>query len=149
MGRFEVIQEEGIVKSVENGIAAVFITSQTECEHCEAKLFCSTQNLENKIAQAIDPFGLKPGDKVRIEIEGTNILKYVFFIYGVPLIIFLISIIVGLNIFNELKELYAFILSIISITFYFLIYFVLQKKILLKRKEKYLPKIVFVSSPLE
>lgn len=142
----ELIQEEGYVKKVENGIAIIKIISQTNCDTCEAKIFCSANNEEEKIAYALDPFGVKPGDRVRIEAKGTKVLKFVFFLYGIPLIIFLVSIFIGFVIFKNYTELYSFLLALFLMAIYFSVFFITRKKLIRKNPDKYYPKIIFVSS---
>ena len=138
----EILVEEGIVVSVAEGTAHVAVTQSESCEDCSAKIICKPKSENEKIIKVEDPLGVKPGDKVRIEVEGGALLSASFFLYGVPLILFLVGIFSGMSIFSNYaaKELYSFLFGIGLITVYYIINFL--KKTSSKPK---LPKIVSVN----
>jgi len=140
----ESIIEKGIVLSAADGHAEIALRQTDACEECSAKIFCRpSEKKDTKIIEAADSYGVQPGDEVQIEIAGTDILKASFMLYGMPLILILLGIILGMSIFNgtSLPELLSFLFSIGIMALYF-------SSILLINKIKYtkpkLPHITFV-----
>src|SRR4030066_2580835 len=97
----EVLVEEGVVLSVENGIAEISLTKSDNCEECSARLICKPNKDSSKILKAADPFGVIPGDTVRIEIQGKTLFNASILLYGVPLVLLVIGILLGLSIFSN------------------------------------------------
>lgn len=140
----EELVEEGIVKESNNGIATVIISNSDYCEECTAKLYCKPGNSKERSLIVKDPIGVNPGDKVRVAIKGSEILKISFLIYGIPLILLMIGLIIGMQIFESNKELFSTIISIgLVLCYIFIIFFVDKKR---KNGTRSYPKIVFVST---
>ena len=139
----EELYEEGIVKEAKNGIAIVSIQDSDRCEDCTAKIYCKTGNTDERSLSVRDPYGVQPGDKVRVVINGSRILSASFMLYGIPLILLLAGIFIGSEIFQTNMELYSSLFAMGLVLIYML--FIL----LFRRKEKInsYPEIVFVSSP--
>lgn len=111
----EKIIEKGIVLSASDGIARIMLDESGKCEECSAKLFCKPAgSIDAKILEVEDTYGVKAGDKVDIEVIGSDIFKASVMLYGVPLLIIIAGILTGMNIFNSasLKELYSFLFSL-------------------------------------
>ena len=123
----EELVEEGIVKEVKDGIAVVSIKDSDKCEECSAKVFCKPGNSDSRNLTVRDPFGVHVGDKVRILISGSKILFVSFLIYGIPLILLLIGIIIGTQIFENNKELFSTLLAFGMISIYALASFIYSK----------------------
>ncbi len=138
----EVFFEEGVVVSAENGYADVSVIQNEKCDDCSAKIICKPNKDELNILRVENPIGAKVGDNVQIEIKGLSILKVSFNLYGVPLILLLIGIFLGISIFdgNEFSELYSVFFGIGLIAIYFILIFYHQKNL----KDQILPKIVFI-----
>jgi len=139
----EELYEEGIVKEAKDGIAIISIQDSDRCEDCTAKIYCKTGNTDERSLSVRDPYGVQPGDKVRVVINGSRILSASFMLYGIPLILLLAGIFIGSEIFQTNMELYSSLFAIGLVLIYML--FIL----LFRRKEKInsYPEIVFVSSP--
>lgn len=139
----EEIVEEGIVTETSNGMATIAVINSESCEECSAKIFCNTEkNLKSVTAQ--DPYGVKAGDKVQISIKGRNIVATSFLLYGYPLIILVAAILIGTAILKNNSEIYSSLAGIAVVGIYFFIIRLISNS--KRRKNKFLPKIVFVST---
>lgn len=138
----EELYEEGIVKEAKGGIAIISIQNSESCHECTAKIYCKPGKSEQRNLIVRDPYGVHPGDKVRVIIKGSKILSASFFLYGIPLALLLTGIFAGMEIFQTNKELNSSLLGIGLISIYALAMFLFSKKI----KTSSYPEIVFVSS---
>lgn len=121
----EELLEEGIVLKSGGGIAEIALKENAACEECSAKLFCGPQNNKLKTLTVSDPFGTHPGDEVKISVKGKEVLKVSVLLYGMPLVLILAGILIGMNLFEGYKysELYAFIIGLLFTGFYFIFFF--------------------------
>lgn len=140
----EELTEEGIVKESKDGIATIIISDSENCKECTAKLYCKPGNSNERSLTVKDNFGLIAGDRVRVSIHGSQILRVSFLIYGIPLILLLAGLFLGMQFFQIHKELYSTIFAVGLVSIYILIIHFLHKK------RNYLPQsypeIVFVSN---
>lgn len=141
----EELYEEGIVKESHDGIAEIVIAKSDQCEECTAKLYCKPGSSNERSLTVSDPFGVHPGDKVRVSINGNQILKVSFLIYGVPLILILTGLFLGMQFFEKNKELFSSLTALGLVSVYILIIFFIDKK--RSREIRSYPKIIFVSTP--
>ena len=139
----EELVEEGIVTEVKNGIATVSVINSDSCEECSAKIFCHTENNIRNVT-AKDPYGVKAGDKVQISIKGRNVVAASFLLYGLPLVLLIVGIFVGMNHFKDNSELISACIGLSLVGFYFLSLYLLSYY--KRNKNKFLPRIIFVSS---
>jgi sigma-E factor negative regulatory protein RseC len=139
----EELYEEGIVKEAKDGIAIISIQNSDKCEECTAKIYCKPGSSEGRSLTVHDPYGVHPGDKVRIVIKGSKILSASFMLYGIPLILLLAGIFIGMEIFKSNIELFSSLLAIGLVVVYSVFLFLLSKK----EKTGHFPKIIFVSTP--
>jgi len=140
----EKIIEKGIVLSSGDGHAEIALIETGSCEECSAKIFCKPSgNKDTKIIEAADPYGVKVGDEVQIEIAGEEILKASFTLYGMPLILIIIGIVFGMSIFSAtaFPELFSFLFSIGITALYFSSILLINK---IKHNKPRLPQITFV-----
>jgi len=140
----EELTEEGIVKESKDGIATIVISNSDNCKECTAKLYCKPGNSNERSLTVKDPFGVNPGDKVKISIRGSQILRISFLIYGIPLILLMVGLFFGLKIFENNKEVLSALLSFGLIAVYTLLLLYVDKK--RKINIRTYPEIVFVSS---
>lgn len=140
----EELYEDGIVKEVKDGIAFVILKGSDQCSACTAKNICKPGEEHDKTLTVKDPFGVRPGDAVRIAIKGKNILKASFLLYGIPLILFLAGIYAGMLYFNQQRELRGTVLGFLLTVAYAVILKIISDK--KKNKNKFTPEIVFVNS---
>ncbi|HSD63581.1 MAG TPA: SoxR reducing system RseC family protein [Ignavibacteriaceae bacterium] len=123
----EEIIEEGIVNSVKNGMAEIFLTGSGYCESCTAKIVCRNVDSGKKSLTVDNNFGGKVGDKVRISVKGKRILQATFLLYGFPVFIILFGILAGMQIFND--ELVASLMGLGAAgLFFFFVYFFYKNK---------------------
>jgi sigma-E factor negative regulatory protein RseC len=139
----EELYEEGIVKEAQNGIAEIVISDSEQCEECSAKVYCKPGSLNERCLTVKDPFGVHPGDKVRVTIRGSRILSASFMIYGIPLLLLLVGIFIGTLLFNNNQEIFSSLLGISLVAVYAAGILIFSKK----EKINSLPEITFVSSP--
>lgn len=137
----EILFEEGIVVSKDNGIAEVQVFPAQSCEECSAKIICKPKDDKN-IVKADNSLGAEVGDNVRIEIKGKSILSASFALYGIPLILLLTGIFLGTIIFSgyKLQELYSVVSGIGLIIVYYVLFYANQSR----SNNQTLPQIVFV-----
>lgn len=138
----EELYEEGIVKEAKTGIAVISIQDSDKCKECTAKIYCKPGSSDERSLTVRDPYGVRPGDKVRVVIKGSKILSASLLLYGVPLILLLAGIFIGLEMFYINKELYSSLFAIGLVSIYVLFMLLFTKK----DKEASYPVIVFVSS---
>ena len=135
----EQLHEQGIVLEASEGKAKVRLIESGSCEECSAKIFCKPGEGDSKILEVIDPLGVHAGDEVTINIEGSDLVKASLKLYGIPLVLLVAGIVIGLSLFNN-NELLAFLLGIGIMAIYYLVIFLLSKK----SPKQILPKIVLV-----
>ena len=139
----EELYEEGIVKEAHNGIAEIVISDSELCQECSVKIYCKPGSSNERCLTVKDPFGVHPGDKVRVTIKGSRILSASFMIYGIPLLLLLAGIFIGMLLFNNNREIFSSLLGIGLVAVYAAGILIFSKK----EKINSLPEITFVSSP--
>jgi sigma-E factor negative regulatory protein RseC len=138
----EELYEEGIVKEAKNGIAVINIRDSESCNECTAKIYCKPDKSEGRSLTVRDPYGVHPGDKVRVVIRGSKILSASFRLYGIPLALLLLGILIGMELFETNKELYSSLLGVGLVSLYALVLFLFSRK----EKISSYPEIVFIST---
>ncbi|MCF8306342.1 MAG: SoxR reducing system RseC family protein [Ignavibacteriales bacterium] len=140
----ENIIERGVVIKSSGGKAEIALLSKGNCEECTAKIFCRGVEDNQNIVQVIDSFGVKAGDNVKIEVDGTKILSATSILYGVPLLILIVSVLLGQIVFSDsgFQELYSFGSGIFLIALYFLLFKLIPS---FQSFISFMPKIVSVS----
>lgn len=135
MYREELI-EEGIVISASNpdkvgtnGFAEIVLTKNDNCENCSAKILCTPSDNNSKTLRVIDNFNTKPGDIVKISIQGSAILKASITIYGIPILLIIVGILLGNSFFIDYnqREFYSFLLGISFVSVYYILQFLKNK----------------------
>ncbi len=139
----EELVEDGIVTEVNDGLANVTVTESDFCEECSAKIFCHSDS-NTRTVTVKDPYGVKPGDNVRISIKGRSVIAVSILLYGLPLLILVLGIFLGTKTIENHSEVYSSILGITLVAVYFFTIYLISKSV--KAKNKFLPNIVFVSS---
>ncbi|GAB6281555.1 MAG: hypothetical protein STSR0008_02960 [Ignavibacterium sp.] len=135
--------EEGIVIEKLKGSAKIVLNNNIDCHECGAKLFCSPSNQNERILIVKDNFGVLPGDKVKIAIEEKNVLKASIFLYGIPLLILILGILFGTNLFHNSTELKSSLLAVGLVFIYFVLFLAISK--ITNKKERNLPRIISIS----
>ncbi|MGK9476227.1 SoxR reducing system RseC family protein [Melioribacter sp. OK-6-Me] len=126
----ELIIEEGIVSRSLGKYSEIILKDVKDCTECSARLICKPTGGDTKIIIAHDPYGALPGDKVKIAVSGSSILKSAFLLYGLPVLIFVISIIAAFS-FEFLfrgNELISFLFAVLTTATYYILFSLASKK---------------------
>lgn len=120
----EILKEKGIVESCNDTNIEIAIHSSDDCEECTAKLFCKP-TFDNKNILSVntnDKFQI--GDSVDIVVKGKTVFLFAFFLYGLPLILLIVALLLGLHILGNTSnhELYSFVFSISLLAVYYLLF---------------------------
>jgi positive regulator of sigma E activity len=136
----EILIEEGIVISSQNGFAEISLTKSEYCEDCGAKIICKPQSNSNQTLKVIDPYGALPGDIVKISIKGKALVKTSIVLYGIPLFILIIVIFLANLFWGDIKysNLYSFLASVSFTIIYYLIIFFFK----ISQQTPILPEII-------
>ena len=116
----EELVETGIVIGKSENKLKIEILETGTCEDCSAKIFCSPS--ENKRILEIDYNGnISEGDKVKVLINGLNLVKVSLILYGIPIILLLTGIMTSMYFYNTSgnAELYSFITGICLVSAYY------------------------------
>jgi len=119
----EFLIEKGIVESFDETTVKIVVVPSNDCVDCSAKLFCKTTSESKNILSVSSSDKFQIGDSVKVVVKGKNVFLFTFFLYGLPLIILITSILLGLYILVNIKnsELYSFTFSIILLIIYYLL----------------------------
>ncbi|MDA3860786.1 MAG: SoxR reducing system RseC family protein [Melioribacteraceae bacterium] len=120
----EILKEKGIVKSFNGNNIEIVINSSDDCEECTAKLFCNPSSDSRSILSVSSNDKFQIGDSVEIAIKGKSMFLFSFFLYGLPLIILITTLLIGLYTLGntENKEFYSFLFSVILMVIYYLLF---------------------------
>ncbi|MBI5408435.1 MAG: SoxR reducing system RseC family protein [Nitrospirae bacterium] len=91
------IEETGIVTSIEGITAKVAVQRKGACEGCAVKGICETTEGGTEI-EALNPVNAKVGQTVKVSMKPQAYLKGTILVYGIPLIFFITGAIIGKNI---------------------------------------------------
>lgn len=125
----EELIEEGIVKESKDGVATIVIPTSSNCEECSAKLYCKPTADKERTVTVEDPFGLKAGDFVVVSVNGNKIFQTSFVLYGLPLIILIFGLFLGMKFFENQTEIFSTLFSLLLLTTYFLVVKFIFKKL--------------------
>jgi sigma-E factor negative regulatory protein RseC len=90
------IDETGIVTSINDTYAKIKVQKRGACEGCAASGVCEPSEDGMEI-EALNPVGAKAGQKVMVSLKPQAYLKGALFIYGFPLASFIAGVILGKN----------------------------------------------------
>ena len=121
------ISHKGIVIKSNNDSVKVVITSESACSGCHAEGSCSLSGTEEKIIEVKGTYSCKEGDNVTVLMEQSTGYTALFFGYLLPLIIVIATLIILLS-FNY-PELFAGIISILSLLPYYLVLWLFRNKV--------------------
>ena len=137
----ESIVETGKVISLNKDQARVIMQMRAECEGC-GSMFCNINGKNEMQIDVINKIKATVGDTVEISIGGGALLNLSLLIYGVPILIAILSIVVGLNFIESVhKELISVGIACVLSTIYYFIFWAIGKRIKAQPK---LPKITKV-----
>jgi sigma-E factor negative regulatory protein RseC len=87
------IEEIGIVSSIEGQTAVVNVPRKSTCEGCTAGT-CTTGEQSMEIV-AVNKAGAQPGQRVKIVIQSYAYLKGTMMIYGIPALALILGAVLG------------------------------------------------------
>jgi sigma-E factor negative regulatory protein RseC len=90
------IEETGVVISIQNTSARITVQKRGSCEGCAASGVCEPSENGMEI-EALNPVHAKVGQKVMVSLKPQAYLKGALFIYGFPLAAFIAGIVLGKN----------------------------------------------------
>lgn len=136
--------ESGIVLRIADGIAEINLQKNAACKECSS-IFCKPNEDGDNIVFATDSLGVKPGDRVSISIGGGAVYKASFYLYALPLIILVTSLLTCLELLagSAQKELYSFLASMGIAVLYYL---GLRLFSAMSNAKPHLPKIIKIST---
>lgn len=112
--------EKGIVEKVEDGFAVIRLNETGNCDECSAKLICKSNNDNSRIITAVNLNGVQPGYSVNISIPGKGLSVAAIFVYGIPLVLLMLGILIGMQLFINSPELWSSLLGISLAALYYL-----------------------------
>jgi sigma-E factor negative regulatory protein RseC len=89
------MEEEGRIIKVEENLAQVEVERKSACRACG---LCSLRRGNTMIAEADNSIGAKVGERVRIEIPSSIILKGALLFYILPLVALILGMALGIKI---------------------------------------------------
>jgi sigma-E factor negative regulatory protein RseC len=141
------IEEEGIVSEIVDGMAKVAITKKSACEKCAASGVCHPD--EQDLMEAANPLGAKKGQKVKVVIAPQLYLKASIILYGIPMTVFIAAAIGAKNLAIRLgseanSDLWAFLAGAGALIVSFLFIRAYNNRV--EKTQKYKPVIVEILS---
>jgi positive regulator of sigma E activity len=88
------VEEIGVVRSVDGGIARVEINRSALCSRCGCCIQTGPETME---LEASDAIGVSPGDRVSLEFPDYMFVKVSFAVYGFPAIVLFASLFICLE----------------------------------------------------
>ena len=138
------IEEEGIVMEVWDGLAKVSIIAKSACEKCASADVCHPGG-DDSYMEATNPLGAKKGQKVKVVLAPQVYLKASIILYGIPMAVFVAAAIIGKNAglkYGEAaqSDLWAFLsgMTFMLVSFFFIQRY--NKKV--EKTQEYKPVIV-------
>ncbi|MDX9715038.1 MAG: SoxR reducing system RseC family protein [Dissulfurispiraceae bacterium] len=90
------MEDIGIVKQLNGGMAVVVIKKHTGCEGCKGSAVCNIGSSGNEAnIEAVNQVDAEPGDKVKIRFAASMYLKGALFIYGLPALMLVAGAVAG------------------------------------------------------
>ncbi len=136
------MREEGRVIKIEGNLAQAEIERKSACRACG---LCSLRGKNTMMAEVENSIGAKVGERVRIEIPSSVILKGAFLFYILPLLSLILGMVVGITITNRLglkesSQTVGLVLGLVFLVLSFILIWCHNKKV--KDKSAYRSKII-------
>lgn len=141
------IEEEGIVESIEGDIARVSILKKGACEQCAASGMCHPG--DNEFMEAANPLNAQKGQKVKVVVAPQVYLKASIILYGIPMVALVTGAILAKNLalrwgYSAQSDLWAFIAGMACMGISFL--FIRSYNNRVEKTQQYKPVIVEILS---
>ncbi|MEN8201410.1 MAG: SoxR reducing system RseC family protein [Bacteroidota bacterium] len=122
------IDHEGTIDRIEDGVAHVKITSESACAACHAKGVCSAADQEEKFLDIpLKEISYNNGESVRVQVTRHLGFKAVALGYFYPFLLLMAVLIV--LIISGVSELKAGSLALLSLIPYYLLLYAFRKRI--------------------
>jgi len=123
----EVIMHDGVVQEAGSNSVLVTITSSSACAGCHAEGLCNIVGKEEKTIDVTGKYDVRPGDHVTVMMQQSMGFRAIILSYLIPLIVVIASLSVLIS--SGVAEPVAGLLSIMILIPYFLILYLLRKRI--------------------
>jgi positive regulator of sigma E activity len=123
----ETIQHDGIVQKVGNDSVVVAISASSACAGCHAEGLCNMTAKEEKIIDVQGKYNVVPGDTVTVLMQQSMGYKAIALSYLIPVLVVIVSLFVLVSL--DIPELTAGLISIGILLPYFLVLFLLRRRI--------------------
>lgn len=126
------MEQIGFVVSVDKDMAKILVRRASACgENCAS---CGSNCNSKSIALELkNTLGAKPGDYVALKAHTNQILKSAAVAYLIPLLVMILGIIIGINIFKSIGyanyETYGFIMGLLFLGFSYIMLRIIEKKV--------------------
>lgn len=119
------MKETGIVTKLNKNTVSVKVNCTSDCSKCG---MCSSKNRDTSkdFVAKIDGFDVKVGDNVTIETQKDLRLISYLLIFGVPLILVVLSIVIGTIYLNELWTVF---IAVVSVALWYALLSLIDKRI--------------------
>jgi positive regulator of sigma E activity len=121
------IDHAGIVQRKDDKSVTVRISSASACSGCHAEGSCSLSGKEEKIIEVPGSYNVKPGDNVTILMKKSMGYAALLLGYILPMITVIVSLIILISM--NVNELVAGLTSLLMLLPYYVILFLLRKRI--------------------
>lgn len=95
------IEEQGRVVKVVGGRAEVEVVPSGACSHCGAAGICNWTGKKEKIVEARNPVGAKPGETVVLGRSGKVGAGSALLVFGLPALLLVAGVVLGSLLLNE------------------------------------------------
>ena len=111
------VSDTGKITKIDDNFATIAIDSTDDCKDCGIRFLCSPGSEKEKIIRFENTIDAKIGDRVAISEASNILLKLSFLQYGLPLIGFFLSIVIGTQIPIKLQpiEFYQFLCGLFGL----------------------------------
>jgi len=122
MVKFEIVEEIGVIRSVEGPVATVSVPKKSACEGCSLNV-CKPEE-QSLIIEALNPLSARVGQRVRIVMKSYTYLQGSLIVYGIPAFALIAGAVIGKEVFSShIKNLDPDIVSAIFGSFAFAVSF--------------------------
>jgi positive regulator of sigma E activity len=90
--------ETGKVLEVSGGRARVEVSPGGMCSHCEMASACMPAAGETRTIEVVDPLGVSPGQSVRVELGGGQVVLAALVAYAIPAVALFAGALIGFGV---------------------------------------------------
>ncbi len=93
MVKFEIVEEIGVIRSVEGLVATVSVQKKSACEGCTLNTCKPGEG--SMLIEALNPVEARVGQKVRVVMKPYTYLKGSIIVYGIPALALIAGAVIG------------------------------------------------------